>query len=91
MGGPPEGTGGDSDVLDTHADDHPSGKHHIMRAAASCFSFDAPAKHNRPMSTIHHSYVPGFYLHLQRGMNRLFAGMVPGKTWWRWAARQFFS
>jgi hypothetical protein len=27
------------------------------------------------MSTIHHNYVPGFYLHLQRGMNRLFTHM----------------
>jgi hypothetical protein len=114
--GAPAGMGGDPSVLETHSDDHPSGKHHRMRAAASCFSFDAPAKvrralpcplslppplplpclafaidssseaqlvrlpgltfptaraqHNRAMSTIHHGNVPGFYMHLQRGMVR---------------------
>ena len=47
------------------AADHPSGKHHVFVSGVSCFSFDAPDKHNRPMSTIHHNYVPGFYLHLQ--------------------------
>jgi hypothetical protein len=37
----------------------------------------------RPMSTIHHPHVPGFWVHLQRGMNRLFAEMEPGVPWMR--------
>lgn len=47
------------------------GRHHVFVSGASCFSFDAPDKHNRPMSTIHHNYVPGFWVHLQRGRSRL--------------------
>ena len=66
-----------------HAEDHPSGKHHIFVSGASCFSFDAPDKHNRPMSTIHHHYVPGFWLNLQRGMNRLFTHISVEQRWWR--------
>ena len=66
-----------------HAEDHPSGKHHLFVSGASCFSFDAPDKHNRPMSTIHHHYVPGFWLNLQRGMNRLFTHISVEQRWWR--------
>ena len=66
-----------------HAEDHPSGKHHLFVSGASCFSFDAPDKHNRPMSTIHHHYVPGFWLNLQRGMNRLFTHISVAQRWWR--------
>ena len=35
------------------------------------------------MSTIHHPHVPGFWVHLQRGMNRLFASMEVGVPWTR--------
>ena len=42
-----------------HSEDHPTGRQHVFVSGASCFSFDAPDKHNRPMSTIHHNYVPG--------------------------------
>lgn len=35
------------------------------------------------MSTIHHPHVPGFWVHLQRGMNRLFADMEVGVPWTR--------
>ncbi len=70
-------------TLEYHAEDHPSGVHHIFVAGASTFSFDAVPKFMRPMSTIHHPNVPGFWLHLQRGMNRLFAEMEPGVPWTR--------
>ena len=35
------------------------------------------------MGTIHHKYVPGFYRHLQTGMNRVFSSMRAGEPWWR--------
>jgi hypothetical protein len=35
------------------------------------------------MGSIHHRYVPGFYMHLQRSTNRLFTAMQPGEPWWR--------
>lgn len=41
-----------------HQEDHPSGKHHIFTASASCFSIDAVDIHMRPMSSIHKPYVP---------------------------------
>jgi hypothetical protein len=53
------------------------GVHHVFVAGASTFSFDAVPKFMRPMSTIHHPHVPGFWMHLQRGMNRLFAVPAP--------------
>ena len=60
-----------------HAEDHPSQKTHVLVAGASCFSFNVGPWHMKPMAAIHHPNVPGWYLHLQRGMNRLFADLEP--------------
>ena len=60
-----------------HEEDHPTGKHHVFTASASCFSIDAVDKHMRPMSSIHAPYVPGWDLQLQKHMNRLFTHMTP--------------
>jgi hypothetical protein len=66
-----------------HVEDHPTGKQHVFLAACSCFSFDAVPRHKKPMSAIHHPNVPGWYFHLQRGMNRLFTDMEPEMSWYR--------
>ena len=66
-----------------HVEDHPTGKQHVFLAACSCFSFDAVPRHKKPMSSIHHPNVPGWYFHLQRGMNRLFTAMEPEMSWYR--------
>jgi hypothetical protein len=34
-------------------------------------------------SAIHHPNVPGWRLHLQRGMNRLFSSLTPERAWFR--------
>ena len=44
---------------DDHAEDHPSGKQHVLLAGCSCFSFDVVPRHGKPMSAIHHPNVPG--------------------------------
>ena len=42
---------------DDHAEDHPSGKAHVLVAGASCFSFNVVPRHNKPMAAIHHPNV----------------------------------
>eukprot|EP01052_Picozoa_sp_SAG31_P038107 SAG31_NODE_5031_length_2792_cov_2.309320_4_plen_407_part_00 len=58
-----------------HLEEHPSGLAHRLVAGCSVFSFDIQTKRGQPMSSIHHPHVPGWYRHLQRSMNRLFAGL----------------
>lgn len=43
-----------------HAEDHPSGKTHVLVAGSSCFSFNVVPRHNKPMAAIHHPNVPGW-------------------------------
>eukprot|EP00931_Biecheleriopsis_adriatica_P063178 TRINITY_DN38225_c0_g1_i1.p1 TRINITY_DN38225_c0_g1~~TRINITY_DN38225_c0_g1_i1.p1 ORF type:complete len:579 (-),score=104.17 TRINITY_DN38225_c0_g1_i1:131-1867(-) len=66
-----------------HEDENPSGTHHLLVGGLSCFSFDYREKHGLPMSRIHHPYVPGFQLQLQRNINRLFHSFEAGRVWWR--------
>ena len=68
---------------DDHFESHPTGKQHVFLSACSCFSFDAVPRHRKPMSAIHHPNVPGWFFHLQRGMNRLFTDIEPDVSWFR--------
>ena len=52
-------------------------------SACSCFSFEAVPRHRKSMASIHHPNVPGWYMHLQRGMNRLYASLAPEVAWYR--------
>lgn len=76
---------------DDHIEDHPTGKQHVFLAACSCFSFDAIPRHRKPMSAIHHPNVPGWFFHLQRGMNRLFTDLEPDVSWFRHTQDMAFS
>ena len=42
---------------DDHAEDHPTGKTHVLVAGSSCFSFNIVPRHNKPMAAIHHPNV----------------------------------
>lgn len=66
-----------------HREEHPSGKQHVFLSACSCFSFEAKPRHGKSMASIHHPNVPLWFFHLQRGMNRLFAEMVPEVSYYR--------
>lgn len=76
---------------DDHLEEHPTGKQHVLQAASCCFSFDAKPRHGKPMSAIHHPNVPGWYFHLQRGMNRLFSSMTAEQSWYRYTHDLQFS
>ena len=67
-----------------HLEEHPSGKQHVLLGGVSCFSFNLPPRQFKPMSAIHHPNVPGWALHLQRSMNRLFSSLEPGVDWFRY-------
>ena len=43
------------------------------------------------MSAIHHPNVPGWALHLQRAMNRVFASLAPGRSWFRIGGEPSFA
>ena len=64
-------------------EDHPSGRQHVMLSACCCFTFPAANFHKKSMVAIHHPGVNGWWYHLQRGMNRLFAGMTPSVSYFR--------